>query len=57
MWAVNCPACTLLLLPVVAAAAATADPVMGAVLMFLFGLARGIPIVGALMLAAALYFR
>ena len=41
----TCPACTPLLLPVVAAAAATADPVMGAVLMFAFGLARGIPIV------------
>lgn len=43
----TCPACTPLLLPVVAAAASTADPVMGAVLMFTFGLARGIPIVVA----------
>ncbi len=43
----TCPACTPLLLPVVAAAATTADPVMGAVLMFTFGLARGIPIVAA----------
>lgn len=41
----TCPACTPLLLPVVAAAASTADPVMGGVLMFTFGLARGIPIV------------
>src|SRR5262249_22113344 len=38
----TCPACTPLLLPVVAAAATTADPLMGAVLMFTFGLARGI---------------
>ena len=41
----TCPACTPLLLPVVAAAASTADPVMGGVLMFTFGIARGIPIV------------
>ncbi len=41
----TCPACTPLLLPVVAAAATTADPMMGAVLMGTFGLARGIPIV------------
>ncbi len=43
----TCPACTPLLLPVVAAAAATADPLMGAALMGTFGLARGIPIVAA----------
>ena len=41
----TCPACTPLLLPVVGAAAFTADPLMGATLMFAFGLARGIPIV------------
>lgn len=41
----TCPACTPLLLPVVAAAATTADPLMGAVLMATFGLARGVPIV------------
>ncbi|MEO5765413.1 MAG: cytochrome c biogenesis protein CcdA [Casimicrobiaceae bacterium] len=41
----TCPACTPLLLPVVVAAAATADPLLGAVLMFTFGLARGVPIV------------
>lgn len=41
----TCPACTPLLLPVLAAAAASADPLMGATLMFTFGLARGIPIV------------
>lgn len=43
----TCPACTPLLLPVVAAAAATVDPLMGAVLMATFGLARGIPVVVA----------
>lgn len=43
----TCPACTPLLLPVVAAAATMADPVMGAALMFTFGLARGVPIVAA----------
>lgn len=41
----TCPACTPLLLPVVGAAALSADPLLGAVLMFAFGLARGIPIV------------
>jgi cytochrome c-type biogenesis protein len=41
----TCPACTPLVLPVVLAAATTADPVMGAVFMFTFGVARGIPIV------------
>ena len=40
-----CPACTPLMLPVVGAAAMTANPIMGATLMFTFGLARGIPIV------------
>ena len=50
----TCPACTPLLMPVVAAAAATADPVMGAVLMFTFGLARGIPIVLAGTMAGTL---
>jgi len=43
----TCPACTPLLLPVVVAAASTADPALGAALMFTFGLARGIPIVAA----------
>lgn len=42
-----CPACTPLLLPVVGAAAFTGDPLLGAILMFTFGLARGIPIVVA----------
>lgn len=40
----TCLACIPLLLPLVAAAAATADPLMGAVLMGTFGLARGAPI-------------
>lgn len=54
----TCPACTPLLLPVVAAAAATADPLMGAVLMGTFGLARGIPIVAAGTVAGSLaHFR
>lgn len=43
----TCPACTPLLLPVVGAAALTADPLVGAVLMFTFGLARGVPILVA----------
>jgi cytochrome c-type biogenesis protein len=41
----TCPACTPLILPIVLAAASTADPIMGAMLMFTFGIARGIPIV------------
>lgn len=41
----TCPACTPLLLPVVVAASASADPVMGMVLMGSFGLTRSIPIV------------
>ena len=41
----TCPACTPLLLPVVGAAAISADPVMGAALMLAFGLARGVPII------------
>ena len=43
----TCPACTPLLLPVVTAATSTADPLLGAVLMLTFGLARGAPIVVA----------
>lgn len=49
----TCPACTPLLLPVVAAAAGSADPFMGAVLMATFGIARGVPIVIAGSLAGA----
>lgn len=50
----TCPACTPLLFPVAAAAAGTADPLMGAVLMATFGLARGIPIVVAATMAGGL---
>jgi cytochrome c-type biogenesis protein len=50
----TCPACTPLLFPVAAAAAGTADPLMGAVLMAIFGLARGIPIVLAATMAGSL---
>jgi cytochrome c-type biogenesis protein len=50
----TCPACTPLLLPVVAAAAATADALLGAVLMGAFGIARGIPIVVAATMADSL---
>jgi cytochrome c-type biogenesis protein len=50
----TCPACTPLLFPVAAAAAGTADPLMGAVLMAIFGLARGIPVVVAATMAGSL---
>lgn len=50
----TCPACTPLLFPVAAAAAGTADPLMGAVLMATFGLARGIPVVVAATMAGSL---
>ncbi len=49
----TCPACTPLLLPVVGAAASTADPLMGGILMLTFGIARGIPIVLVSGLAAS----
>lgn len=49
-----CPACTPLMLPVVGAAALTADPLMGATLMLTFGLARGVPIVLAGTVAGSL---
>jgi cytochrome c-type biogenesis protein len=41
----SCPACTPILLPVLGAAAFSADPVLGAVLMFSFGVGRGVPVV------------
>lgn len=50
----TCPACTPLLLPVVAAAASTADPLMGGILMATFGIARGVPIVLAGTVAGSL---
>ncbi len=40
----TCPACTPLILPVLMAAAGTGDVFMGALLLFVFGLARGLPI-------------
>jgi cytochrome c-type biogenesis protein len=43
-----------LLFPVAAAAAGTADPLMGAVLTATFGVARGIPIVVAATMAGSL---
>lgn len=43
----SCPACTPLLLPVLGAAALAADPLLGAVLMFSFGVGRGVPVVVA----------
>jgi cytochrome c-type biogenesis protein len=49
----TCPACTPLLFPVVVAAAGTASPLMGAVFMATFGLARGVPIVVAATIAGS----
>lgn len=43
----SCPACTPLLLPVLATAAFSGDPLLGAVLMLAFGAGRGIPVVAA----------
>lgn len=40
----TCPACTPLLLPVLAVAASSGDPLLAGVLLFTFGFARGIPI-------------
>ena len=40
-----CPACTPMVLPILGAAAATGTPWLGAVLLFVFGLARGVPLV------------
>ncbi len=40
-----CPACTPMILPILAAAATTGEAWLGAVLLFLFGLARGVPLV------------
>lgn len=39
-----CPACTPMMLPILAAAAATGTPWLGGVLLFVFGLARGVPL-------------
>jgi len=40
----TCPACTPLLLPVLMTAAGSGDALMGAALLFVFGIARGVPI-------------
>ena len=40
----TCPACTPLLLPILAVAASSGDPYLGGLLLFTFGIARGIPI-------------
>lgn len=40
----SCPACTPMILPILGAAAATGTPWLGAVLLFTFGLARGVPL-------------
>ncbi len=39
-----CPACMPMMLPILGAAAATGEPWLGAVLLFIFGLARGAPL-------------
>lgn len=40
-----CPACTPMMLPVLGAAAATGSPWLGGLLLLVFGLSRGIPLV------------
>lgn len=40
----SCPACTPMMLPILGAAAVTGEPWLGAVLLFTFGLARGVPL-------------
>lgn len=41
----TCPACTPMVLPVLGAAAATGSPWTGGLLLFVFGLGRGLPLV------------
>jgi len=41
----TCPACTPLLMPVLMVAAGSGDPLLGGILLFTFGLARGFPII------------
>jgi cytochrome c-type biogenesis protein len=43
----TCPACTPMVLPVLAAAGATGNPWLGAALLFTFGVARGLPLIAA----------
>lgn len=50
----TCPACTPLVLPVLGAAAATGSPWMGGLLLFVFGLARGAPLLAVGAAAQAL---
>lgn len=50
----TCPACTPLILPVLMTAAGTGDVWMGGLLLFVFGLARGIPILAVGAVAGAL---
>lgn len=50
----TCPACTPLILPVLMGAAGTGDVGRGALLLFVFGLARGIPILAVAAAAGAL---
>lgn len=40
----TCPACTPMVLPVLGAAAVTGSPWLGGLLLFVFGLARGLPL-------------
>jgi len=40
----TCPACTPMILPILGAAAATGTPWLGAILLFVFGISRGIPL-------------
>jgi cytochrome c-type biogenesis protein len=42
-----CPACTPMILPILGAAAASGEPWLGAALLFVFGVARGLPLVVA----------
>lgn len=41
----TCPACTPMVLPILGAAAVTGNPLLGAALLFVFGLARGVPLI------------
>lgn len=50
----TCPACTPMVLPALAAAAATGQTWYGAALLFVFGLARGLPLIVAAISADAL---
>jgi cytochrome c-type biogenesis protein len=43
----TCPACTPMVLPILGAAAATGNPLLGAALLFVFGVARGVPLLVA----------